>query len=483
MKIVAVAFVVLLSGCVDLSGEPEFDFASPRIGDRVTYSGSDGSTLTVELTGLAERRDGLLRPHQAAVIDWAYSPRGDDGASFRFEEVVALRTGLIVNQIAFCGNLRGAGSGLSGPFVCHDDRAVVIGSAGGLPGGFGSGPTWIPGRSVESGFSIAPLDRLVESVTLHYNVGSRSRDDMDRHCRSFDVGARVVRTLPWSGSGRPFTLCPHDPWPVEFEATPTRILALLTGSSYDAAEPIVYARSSFAAGATPISWGSGNDAFQSASQGLEPEPRHAPFYVQGLGQGLAFPVAEAHDVATREVPAYAALMGNGGILEQFEHTLDSRVESPNDLYGERNSDVILVASLAHDSLRVKLHKSLTYVAGIPSTTYDVVTSNEGHQDEPSPSSATVDPVLASNWSSDLAGGLSNQFQAMGFSHERRLNATTIWTMSVPLPRDLAGYEVYVSFDDPNFTATTGVFYPYYARIDGPTGAILHLTVKPTSLPF
>lgn len=470
--------LVPLSGCAT---GPDGARASLDVGDAATYEGADGSLIEVEAVALAVRRDGLLRPHESVVLAWSYVPHGaGSSTAFRFEEAVAVRTGLVVQQVAHCGSLDFAeGGGLE----CYDGRAVLVTSSGGLPGGFGAGPSWAAG-SASSEALLRPVDELVGLDQLAYDV----ERDVGRvggldGCRAFSTPApATVRALPWTVVGQSFTLCDGSPWPAAFAARVSPMMTALTGAKGPTVE---YTLSAHREGEGTVPWGTGDDGFAAPSQAVQPKPLGSPAYTDGFAAGLSFPVQEAHAEALARVPAYRQVMESGGILELYHHHRDSSATLIMGGVRSNGSEVLLVAtSPSGEQVRVRLGKSVSDVLGVDTHEYDVRSVRNARADPPSTSPMGVDPLDAMALAARLGGGLSNSFEDIGFGHERSFNSTTGWTYVPALPKRMSGYEVYIGFDDPAQSgAGLAVYFPYYALVDGTTGALLHLSARPKALPF
>jgi hypothetical protein len=467
---------LFLAGCLGNSG-PSNSFIAVELGSEAVYRGSDGSTLTVVVKEQSMRRDAYLRSHEAVILEWTYAPRqGRAEAPFRFQEAVAVQSGLIVHQIAFCGILDGP---LSGPFGCHDDRVVVITSGGGLPGGFGMAPLWA--RQDPQSVSLYPVDALVNAESVAWELAQVPMAGSD--CTSVRGTLEgPARTLPWTFTNESFSVCGASPWPQAFTVGKNPILSFIANFP----DSIRFVLESWVPGTDPISWGKGPNRFGEPSKSLTPTKAAAPSYVAGFAAGLEFPPLEAHQQALDRVPEYARIMSRAGIVEEFEHFISGGLGLTGELATEKQTDVRLVATdETGKRIRVDLTKTSKNTLGIPSSTYQVDTvANTGPVTTPQKEAARIDLLAAMKLGAELGGGLPFVYQSIGFSHDRDYNSTTTWTYKQDLPRRTSGYELHVGFEDPR--AVSGevvVFYPYSFLMDGKTGAVLHLDARPSALPF
>lgn len=460
-----------LAGCLGGTSEA-IDLPDLVEGDRFVYEGADGTRLTVQAAGSADRVDHHLRIHDALILN--ITLRGDDGDSpFTIWEAVDPSNGLLVQQTARCGWVPDSGG-------CLDERALVVLGAGGLPGGFGAAPLW--GSEVErtnASMAIRTEDLDLEAITLTYETAHvESPEAQAGPCLSISretVNRSVYRTLVSSFSS-PITVCDGIPLPVAFETEHGDTFQLVDHTLAPDRDQPRKASGGWEPTQPPVP----------LTNWTAPLPTHHP------DDPTPFPVREAHREALKKSDAYRSL---------FERKPESLVMRMGGVYRGSGQDVGLLRT-EHDQrsltayapdgewlhVVVKRTRNSTGPEDDPvseNVSYTITKEETGRQ-EIVPSTGSLAPRQAAI--PDVYE-LGSQLVGQEPSTEGFYSSAYPAFVNQPLRGGTAnrtdGWTLRAYLTDSTPVAGGGIAYrvPYQFSVDGPTGAVVYLTLDRARLPL
>lgn len=465
--------VLLIAGCLagpKSSGDPGGDDVPPiqvPVPQNATYEyeAVDGTaSLTVEPRPSTVRLGPGLASHPTWELSIEYrSGRGED-EPFGFQEAVDPATGLLVQQIAWCG----APVGDRGDRSCWDDRTMVLTAAGGLPGGLGAGPFWgetLAGASVD-----VPLASVLsDTATLTFEMAA-----VDAHPKGCvemapDPQTSRIKALGLTGGLAPFVLCDGLGLPAEFT-----VLAheKLEGERFELVERsgAFGGWDASASRSEPLTWG----------QGVASREASPPLVVATPQRPSNFSVLEADEIARDRSDAYRSMMNRGAWVVGTHLSRPHESGSPTHESATYERTLHAV-STDGKGLVVTVQKTIRETGvrdlGRSEESYEITEETPGRWTTRLPQSSGY-PMRQLDVSAglDAARKLTGQpFDALGHGLWSSL-PVNIWHNS-SAPRRSEGYTLVSWHQDPNPQNVDGMMIsrPYQAVFDGPTGSLLWVT--------
>ncbi len=173
---------VSMAGCVG-TNTSDVEIPVPVLGSEYHYLGSDGSWLNITVSETADRKDALLRQHEALILEIDFKSSDPRVPEFQFQEAVEHNKGLLVQQVALCGSLE-RGEDFY-PVGCRGERSMVYPGVTGIPGGLGSGPFW--SASIAPGALNVDLDSpILPDWNLNGIATAQKRTFEGRECLTID---------------------------------------------------------------------------------------------------------------------------------------------------------------------------------------------------------------------------------------------------------------------------------------------------------
>lgn len=471
--IVAILASSVLVGCVgpEAPGSPgvgsslEVEIATPQ-NSSYAYEAVEGDArLTVEPNGTALRVGPGLEVHEAVRLSFVYDD-GQKSDSFVFHEFVDAASGLLVQQQANCGILRGG----PGNWSCWDERGIVLTSAAGLPAGFGAGPFW--NETIDAGGATVELASFLSNRTrLRYQV-SDARGFPGKPCVSLtpERGPPRARALRFTGGLRSLILCDGLGMPRAFET--------FSGARYRLEERT----------GTSDFWpdASTRSAVPAWGQGVPLRDRTPPNVLAHRDVETNFSVAEADRVASNRSQAYADLRSKGGWLvgTHWSHRETSRSTV-------RSSDTfqrtLTVVGPDGRTMGIRIEKTESEAGAGPvgqsERSYEILEQGTARWDRPVPmeggySLRQADASEAISLGRSLTG---QPLDELGFGFWTHLSGHT-WQGNTSEPRRADGYTLVIWHKDPtSFTQT--VSSPYSTVVDGPTGNLMWVKTNRSRFPL
>jgi hypothetical protein len=462
--VLLIVCLALLAGCFSFSEEasktePNRDAIEipPPGNTRYVYEAQEGTgTLVVEPNETVKRLGPDGSQHQVARLSLSYeSGQGDD--KFNFEESFNLSSGLLVQQIAWCGSREGG----PGEWSCRDDRADVIPGAAGLPGGLGAAPFWNRTLAAEEAtVDVRPTLDETRELAYHVDEAASWYDDGCRELRPSGAEELRVRALGFTGGLGPLVLCDGLGLPAAFTVLSPK---WTNGERFELVdhEGVWH------------EWDEPSEGAQGRAVPLRDVS--PPLLVQHSNVSTNLTVREAHDAAIEQSDPYRRAMNEEGWLVNTDLSQTGRSSG---LTSERATYERSLTAVTSEKERVAVtveKESESRVHGEDETTYEVTEEDTDTWTEVAPheagyvwTQAAVGPTLG------LAEALTGQPRdSIGFGLWSKLPILSWQDTSEAVRPD--GYTVVSWHEDPwagERRDGVRIEVPLQVVVDGPTGQIL-----------
>lgn len=457
-----------LSGCLSWipASSTTVDIPAPSPGSRYEYQGDSGSQLTVQVAGVSQRYDALMRVHPVVRLNVTYQPP-DTSTTFDFALNAGRAQGRVVQQVAGCE----ATTDENDSTVCGDERAVVYWGPGGLPGGLGAGPFW--GQTLRAGD--VPVDTTWIrdpglELTYSFEAVDRERGTCLEGTSRPTVPAHEIHGLFLTVANGPLVLCSGIPLPVQFETPGGRSYRLVDSDRRG----------------DPVALEEGNGWTERGSP-LEKRAVEAPLLVNDRSMGDAFPVREAHRYALNNSARYRAIFDAPGATVTW--TLFASDPDPGMTNLTGSTEWTRDVAVTHPDKG-------THLVRVEKRSYDTELRPPEYEIEKEEERSWVHSASSQGFAGNQAkaSAVRQRLQAIiqqPVDESLQLTIWPTWIRTHWMPDDRSrlghirpdGFYVRIWFEDPEEDPPAMVSFPYDGTVDGPTGALLWAEVHPDRLPL
>ncbi len=472
-----VGATIVGAGCASNTQPGFVSIPELRIGDRATYAGTDGSTLSVEIKGSATRADPWLNLVPVILLEYRYQAPDASWSPYTFEESLD-HAGRIVQQVALCGSPVHPDND-RGP--CHDTRHAVHFGAWGWPGALGAGPAWRDGRLPQQ------LTFPAGHATGRDQIGiALTRGEAGCQNLSYAGPPLGISAMPFTLGNGEAKLCPASPFPASFGGSIDWMPAMSQRRDVD------YTLLQATSGTDTLQLPSPAVAAAGKNQSLAFATFDDPLYKHNRPDALPFPTEEAIQAAAERSEVVRAFMSKypAAIALTSIYTETGNSNGGPILGGDSQSAsrTIHLADGSGPCQRVEIERTVRNASRLPldsnDTFYELLDASSC-----GPAAVDVGNITRRQVTWEAAASLGERLTGLppilrlaGYAHRER---PVVW--SDQDPRWLEdGYELNAFFADPEpQTTSSGLVLANHFdfRLDGPTGAIKVIQLPLEKMPL